>query len=183
MARKLRMVTPPPVPKDLLEEIVADSLDFSGRKILKGNQTDPQISVTTPANGLGSANALESLVKASFANNLGTHRPNRVLIGVHPHRTYLFLMPVDETVSGDVLEVTYGSSNFRVNLYNPFAVLNRHVPTGYREIYDCVLTPKAITIGEQKGFALALKLGKPQKLPIDSEEMDKAAAPDGETEG
>jgi len=154
------------VPNDPDETLSLDPIRLSELEIAHRNQRKSEFVVTYPATAIGSAMSFRSLTRISMENGTGSNRPSKVLVALNKKRTHVYFLPVVASDSEDALEVNYTRSGFTVNLYKLFAILDRFVQKGYRDVYKCEPTRTPVQIGDVKGRALVMSLASSVREPV-----------------
>lgn len=143
-----------------------EETNLQGVEVYRAGQRPAELIVYAPANAKATAKAQALLTEVSLANKLGTHRPTKMLIAIHPDKHVMFFMPVRETTSPNAIPIVYNGLIFSMNLHRPFTLLGRVVPTGFKESYQFEVTQNPIAIGGVTGRALFIRLEKPERSSI-----------------
>lgn len=158
---------PDPSERPVQIPLVATPVNYAEAVTRYRHMLNSCMAVEEPAETLLSTLAVRKIVEAAFKNNLGTHRPSKLMLGVDASNTYLYILPVHQDTP-DSTPAKYDKNRIKFNLYLFFRKLDRLVPPGIREYYDVLETPGEVTIGNGavKGWGVYVNITKVVKEPI-----------------
>lgn len=149
----------PEIP-DTLDPVVPPQSSVHNRSMLNA-----VLSVKAPALASYSSKAREELAKASMDNDLGTHRPAKVRAAFNNSKSMLFMMPTSSS-DDQGIELRYSHASCTINLFDLFGSIDRFILADRREYYPLYRTPRPITIGDRKGYAVYIKLREVTSEPV-----------------
>lgn len=138
-------------------EVPLEAFEVPTDEVTYRNMLGSGMTMNAPASGDMTAVATTDLGDVALLNQLGTTRPGKIVAAFSATKEFFFLIPVASTYEGGI-EVTYEGSRAHANFYKTLAAVDRLVPEGTRDFYPLKPTPKPITVGTLRGYALYCKL-------------------------